>query len=869
MRFPKVLSLSHYLKKRKLRGPTLQERFQSFQALLRANNDALEIMGDMEEKYSGDYPVDRRYIRASYNNIRENVSQMITALNQMVPNRYNLLYKVFESIDQEIQKKVFGKKEIPISPLIIPLAEITQEMMEKVGGKNSNLGEMRNRAGVPIPEGFAITSYAYKILVEDQVLEKETKKQLANLDINDLENLSSLSRKIQQSILSAPIPPALEEAIFHAYDQLTAKVGRETPLSVRSSAVKEDSDSSFAGQFTTVLNVRRGNLLQSYKEVLASKFTPQAISYWKNKGFSEEDIPMAVGCLTMIPAKISGVMYTQDPNHPERKAVIISAAWGLGEIAVGGLVSPSVYVVSRANGQVLDRTIQGQEVMSVCHEDSGITEVSVPEALKEKPCLDEGAIQKLYQYALKLERHYKTPQDIEWAIDPNGKIYILQTRLLKISSSKEKEEKTPPEVFPNRVLINWGVVAAPGVGAGPVYLVKKDQDLAQFPPGGILVAKHTSPKYITVMNQASAIITDIGNVTGHMAALAREFQVPTIVDTKEGTKMLRTGQVVTVDALRNIIYEGVVEKLIPEGKGDEIRKQTPLLRKLEEILSSVVPLRLVDPKAESFQPDHCQTFHDLTRYMHEVSIQEMFKFNEMEKSSSNEEARKLISDIPINLYIINLGDGLVPQQKEKNEIRPEDIASRPMKAFWCGLTHPAVRWTGVVEVDLKGFASVMLNTLSDSARYGATMGEKSYALISREYMNFSSRLAYHISTIDAYCSEIKNNNYITFHFMGGGSSSERRVRRVRFIRGVLKKLDFDVEVKGDWLLAKLMKYECQDIATKLDYLGRLICCARQLDMVMYSDGVVNWYVRAFMEGNYSFKKSPFLKEEGSNALRPS
>ena len=255
--------------------------------------------------------------------------------------------------------------------------------------------------------------------------------------------------------------------------------------------------------------------------------------------------------------------------------------------------------------------------------------------------------------------------------------------------------------------------------------------------------------------------------------------------------------------------------------------------------------------------------------MHEVSIQEMFKFNEMEKSSSNEEARKLISDIPINLYIIDLGDGLVPQQKEKNEIRPEDIASRPMKALWCGLTHPAVRWTGVVEVDLKGFASVMLNTLSDSARYGATMGEKSYALISKEYMNFSSRLAYHISTIDAYCSEIKNNNYITFHFMGGGSSSERRVRRVRFIRGVLKKLDFDVEVKGDWLLAKLMKYECQDIATKLDYLGRLICCARQLDMVMYSDGVVDWYVKAFMEGNYSFKKSPFLKEEGSNALRPS
>ena len=162
----------------------------------------------------------------------------------------------------------------------------------------------------------------------------------------------------------------------------------------------------------------------------------------------------------------------------------------------------------------------------------------------------------------------------------------------------------------------------------------------------------------------------------------------------------------------------------------------------------------------------------------------------------------------------------------------------------------------MVDVDLKGFASVMLNTLSDSARYGATMGEKSYALISREYMNFNSRLAYHFSTVDSYCSEVKNNNYITFHFMGGGSSSERRARRVRFIAGVLRNLDFDVEIKGDWLLARLMKYECKATEKKLDYLGRLMCCARQLDMVMYSDGVVEWYVRAFLEGNYAFKKGP-------------
>ena len=161
----------------------------------------------------------------------------------------------------------------------------------------------------------------------------------------------------------------------------------------------------------------------------------------------------------------------------------------------------------------------------------------------------------------------------------------------------------------------------------------------------------------------------------------------------------------------------------------------------------------------------------------------------------------------------------------------------------------------MVEVDLKGFASVMLNTLSDSARTGTPLGEKNYAIISHEYLNFSSRLAYHFSTLDAYCSEAKNNNYISFQFMGGGSSSERRSRRARFIAGVLRNLDFEVDMKGDWLLAKLRKYECRDIEEKLDYLGRLMCCARQLDMVMYSDNVVDWYVKAFMQGNYTFKKT--------------
>ncbi len=857
MPFSETFDLRKYFKIRKILS--LKERFRSFQTLLCANNDALEVMGDMEAKYfQGNHNFDRQYVRDSYNKIRDNVLQMIWALNRIVPDRYPSLYDAFDRIDHGIQENVFGVKEIPPSPLSIPFEELTKEMGEIVGGKSANLGEMRNRIGLPVPEGFAISAYAYNIFVEKTVLGKEVKHRLAALNIHDSPALDSLSREIQDAILAAPIPSELEDAILQAYSRLAAREGGEIPVSVRSSAIREDGDISFAGQYATVLNVRPDQLISAYKEVLASKFTPQAIFYWKEMGFNEEDIPMAVCCLAMVRARASGVMFSRDPNQADRNVIIISAIWGQGEL-VAERASPNVYVVSKENGLLLEKRVPRQETMLVC-QGSGVTEVPVPSDLQEEPCLREEEVQRLFQYALILEEHYKSARDIEWVIDQNGKIFILQTRDLRVAPSiEETKEDILTNPYTNHVLINWGLIAATGVGAGPVHIVLSDHDLRSFPAGGVLVVKSTHPKYIMVMDTASAIIAETGNAAGHMASLARESQVPTIVDAKDATRLLRPGQMVTVDAYRNKVYDGLVQELIwnARDKDKDIQKKTPVLGKMERLISRTASLNLWNMDVESFKPESCQTFHDLTRFVHEMAILEMFHLNEF-KRSSEEQARQIVSDPPINLYVIDLGGGLSMLDKTKNYVRPEEIVSRPMKALWKGITHPKVRWTGMVEVDLKGFASVMLNTLSDSARYRTQLGEKSYAIISKEYMNFSSRLAYHFSTVDAYCSEVNNDNYISFQFMGGGSSFGRRTRRVRFIAGVLKKLDFEIEMKEDWLRARLRKFECRGIEERLDYLGRLICCARQLDMVMYNDNVVDWYVDAFMKGNYTFKKMATL-----------
>ena len=249
--------------------------------------------------------------------------------------------------------------------------------------------------------------------------------------------------------------------------------------------------------------------------------------------------------------------------------MIISAIWGVGELVMER-ASPNVYVVSRETGQVLERRTPVQESMLAC-KGSGISVVPVPDDLREQPCVREEEIEKLLRYAIALEDHYQTPRDIEWVIDQGGAVYIVQTRDLKMASGSPGSEETSTDPHADRVLINWGAVAATGVAAGPVQIVMKDRDLDPFPPGSVLVVKSFRPNQVTVMDKASAIICEIGNVAGHMASLAREAQIPTIVEARDATKLLRPGQMVTVDAYRNRVYDGAVEEILraeKEGRGD-------------------------------------------------------------------------------------------------------------------------------------------------------------------------------------------------------------------------------------------------------------------------------------------------------------
>jgi pyruvate,water dikinase len=718
-------------------------------------------------------------------------------------------------------------------------------MVSSVGGKNANLGEIKNRLNLPVPEGFCISAHAFKRFMDYNEL--GDKISIASLDPVSMVELTRVSKEAQNLVLNARVPPDLEKSISDAASELERKAGHRTGgfyASVRSSAIHEDAQFTFAGQYKTILNVAPEDVVSAYVEIIASLFTTRAIFYCKSKGFQEEDMVMAVGVVEMIDAKASGVMYSRDPTDEEKQGIIINGVWGLGKYAVDGIVEPHTYVVSRdIPGTILEKKQPVQQDMLICSLDAGVIDTRVPDYIRRMPCLTEKQVTTLAGYALVLEKHYGKPQDIEWALDLNDNLLILQARPLRIVA--EKRSRPIPTVLEGyKVLIDNGQIACKGVGAGKVYLINKEEDLKNFPEGAVLVAKHTSPKFVTVMNKASAIIADVGSPTGHMASLAREYNVPTIVNTETAMKTLEPGQTITVDAISRNIYEGRIDELVASSKSENPFKDTSVFKILREVLKSIVPLNLIYPEDERFAPEFCETFHDITRFAHEVAMNEMFKISDS-RDLTRGVAVKLEVVLPLEIYVIDLGGGV---KYGTDKVTPDNIRSIPMNALL--KTMMSMEWPGPPPINVKGFLTVIAQT-SMQPRSHESLWEPSFAILSKEYMNFTIRLGYHLQTIEAYAGDNINDNYIRFLFKGGGASTDRRIRRTRLIKELLEKIDFSIGRTGDVLDARITKYDRASIEKKLSTLARLTVYTKQLDMTLFNDAMVDWYVKEFVKKHYA------------------
>ncbi|MBM4286236.1 MAG: phosphoenolpyruvate synthase [Deltaproteobacteria bacterium] len=842
-----VISLKNVLKRfttpssGKRTQAALAERYHHFTRLLSANNQVLVLLTDLEEKLSGDYIFDFQYLRATVAQIATETLTLVEALNGLGHNRYRNLAESAQRILAELREVLQERREIPVAPLVMGYDELSLNDAQTVGGKNANLGEVQNRVGLPVPGGFVVSSYAYKVFLDYNNLSERIVETLGLWSLEDLDTLARVSDELKDMILSAQVPPELEEAMAAGYQRLAAALGRRPLLAMRSSAVGEDLTYTFAGQYVTFLNLPPSEMTARYQDIVASLFTPRALFYYKNKGFKEEEMSMGVAVMPMIEARVSGVLFTHHPDGQD--SALINAVWGLGKYAVGGQVNPDQYVVAYdPPGRMVERLIAHKPVMLVNRPEGGVEEAPVPPEKVEAPCLGDREVAELMRWAALLEAHYGKPQDVEWSLDDAGRLWLLQSRQLKMASRKAAEPP-PRTVKGYPVLLDQGAVVCRGVGAGPVVMVKSERDLKNFPEGGVLVARNTSPKFVTVMPQAAAILADAGSPTGHMAILAREFRIPTILLTGNATKVLRPGQEVTVDANYNNVYEGIVPELVEAGappKND--LADTPVFQTLRALIKKAVPLNLINPGDPCFAPENCRTVHDVVRFAHEYSMREMFQLTDHDFESELDLV-DLDTDLPLKVRLLDLGGGL--KRGFRRKVRPEQIYSVPFKAFYAGLI--AMRWPQAKPEGVQSLASVFVNTAEQVAQGAAPYRDQSYVILSKNYMNFSVRLGYHLSNVEAYISDQVNDNYITFHFKGGGSTPERRERRTRLIAAIIEHLDYHFTRKGDIIDARVSKYRPEEMARRLTLLGKLTVYTKQLDMVLFSEGIVDWYIKDFLQ----------------------
>ncbi|MBN2418941.1 MAG: pyruvate, water dikinase [Deltaproteobacteria bacterium] len=819
-------------------------RYHHFKLLLSANNKALEIMSEIEAALKGEKPFGMSYVRSRCTRVSTSVWQIIKNINELNPGKYNELYDRFLSIQKRINPYLASGQETYEGLLTIPLEDVNRELTDQVGGKMANLGEIGSRTGHRISNGFAITSTAYRLFMKHNDIQTEINRLLQTIQDDNPDKIYNVSSAIQKLILKSPLPEELKNEISDQYKRLEEKDGENIKVAMRSSALGEDMPgASFAGQYRSELNIARENIYDSYRNILASKYSPAAMTYRLNRGMRDESIAMCVGCLSMVDAVSGGVAYSTDPINHRIDDIVISSVWGLPKPVVDGSSPTDLFRVSRGNPMtVQERSIAQKDEKFVCYADEGVCRMDITGDMNGLPSLSDEQAVEIAKAALDLERFYGGPQDIEWAIKPDGTIVILQCRpLQRIINEDAPEHGNSRETGAENLITRGGFTASPGAASGPVYILKKDVDLLRFPDGAVLVTIQALPRWAVLLNRASAVITEHGSITGHLANVAREFDVPAIFGMENALDILENEDVVTVDADGRTIYRGKIEELMVRKKPKKnMMEGSPVFEALNNAARNIIPLNLLDPSSRDFQPAACETFHDITRFCHEKSVEEMFSFGK-DHHFPERSSKQLYYKVPMQWWILNLDDGF-KHEVTGRYVKLEDIASIPMLALWEGII--AIPWDGPPPVDGRGLMSVMFRaTANRDLETGASSkyAERNYFLISKNYCSLSSRLGFHFSTIEAMVSERKSENYISFQFKGGAADEARRTGRIFFIRSILEEYGFSVSVREDNLIARIEGFDDKFMINRLKILGYLTIHTRQLDMIMGNEGTVNYY----------------------------
>lgn len=851
----------------------LAAAYRSFRRFQELNHAVMADMARLQTRQAmgeGAEPIGRVLRR-----FRAGLGELAGALEELTPRQTVRLRERLAAIDREISAAWRqDAAAVESDPLVIDFDRLSREDVRRVGGKAAHLALAARLAGVEAPDGFALTTRGLaQVLDETPGLRERLDARMESVSLDDAAGLERASAEMVQAVMAARLPEALAREVAAGCGRLAARRGvavERLRLAARSSAVGEDGESSFAGQFESILNVSAAELPDAILKTLASAYSPRAISYRLRLGLEVSDAPMAVAVVEMIAPEAAGVLYTADPvdssSRDGRRVWTLAAVRGLGDVLVSGRAQPDEWRLDPATGQALDYR-PGR-----------------PERTGDKqssPVLDEPERAAVWALGRAVERisgpdmgwREGIPLDMEWAVS-GGTACLLQVRPLHLEARTDAGQDGPPDEdlaaeLPSRaILATGGTAASSGMAAGRLYVLAEGRRLADAWPGAILVAPSAAPELAGGLGALRGVIAAVGSVAGHLASVARELRIPALFNLPDALS-LPHGAPATLWADRGLVLEGCAlpfdSRLGMSGRApsdDGARSEaaaSPIAGRFAAVMALVAPLNLTDPRAPGFAPEGCRTAHDVIRYAHETAMRAMFGLAGGLESSSRPTV-VLRTRLPLRVVCADLGGGFRPGLTTCDRPTIEDVRSLPMRVLWRGFSHPGVSWAGSVAFSAGTFLE--LAAASATAELGPDRpGGDSFALLAAEYVNFNAKFGYHYSDIEAHCGPVAEENRVRLHFGGGAGGLVGKGLRVLFLSRVLERLGFLVTPEGDALEASLSGLTRKDTEAVLDQLGRLLACSRLMDMAIADVSRVSGLVEHFMAGNYDFlgaDETPFL-----------
>jgi pyruvate,water dikinase len=440
--------------------------------------------------------------------------------------------------------------------------DLSHDDVAFAGGKGANLGELTG-AGLPIPPGFVVGAPAYAAFCDETGLRERLEDVLEGVDVDDPGALDAACKRARELVEKEKMPAWLGAAIRRAYADLS-EGDDQAPVAVRSSATAEDTASaSFAGMNETFLNVLGADaVIDAVRRCWASLFGARTVFYRAKRGFGQADMDIAVVVQRQISSTRSGVMFTINPATGSDDELVIEGSFGLGEAVVAGQVSPDHYVVDKETLAIKTREVRPKELVIEPTAGGGTTTRPLEDEAGVRAALADAEVLVLAELGRHIERHYGSAQDTEWAFDAAGEVWMLQSRPVTSAGGVPIEDKPTTD---GAVLLR-GLGAAPGAASGPARLIETLDKAGELRDRDVLVTHMTAPDWVPLMRRAVAIVTDSGGMTCHAAIVSRELGIPCVVGTKDATKKLRDGELVTVDATKGVVKEGAsqIEAAQPE-----------------------------------------------------------------------------------------------------------------------------------------------------------------------------------------------------------------------------------------------------------------------------------------------------------------